>query len=530
MGKSLGEYGESIAAIEKRLKALEEAVPPTPSPEEKVVLRIGINKNFAAPDPPFWYTDLLNGLGQLVTEPLFLSWWENDEPSLKPLLVESYEITDELTWVFHLKKGIKFSDGSELTAKDVWWSLWGRQDPRPGNFLWSIDPRIESMEIVDTYTIKMVTKSPMADLTIWLSHGWTNIMSYEAVKRSGQENVVPIQGVENVLGTGPYMWEEIEPNLYAKMTLNPYWRGDRPQITNIEFYYLPDDEARVAALESGSVDFITPLPIVAIDMLEKKGFTIWEAPGHGLQMLSINNLFPPCDDIRVRQAMAYAINYDELLSTILGRAAERIYSPAPPVLGYKEVRIYDYNPEKARQLLSDAGYPDGITIKYPHYPAATAQADEIIAAIQGYFRDAGINLQVDIVERATWQDVRIGIRHQWLEDKSTEFLYHCYIWGWSSDTMFVGDDLFSTCRGEAASNYNFYSNPEVDELIEFAVSQAPLEERIKACEEAQQIYMEDCVLIPLYSTPHISVSTSAYTGHIILPNGYECFLEGRLTK
>ncbi|GAF86655.1 unnamed protein product, partial [marine sediment metagenome] len=238
----------------------------------------------------------------------------------------------------------------------------------------------------------------------------------------------------------------------------------------------------------------------------------------------------PCDDVRVRKAMAYAINYDELISTILGKSGIRMYSPTPPVLGYEEVRIYDYNPQKARDLLTAAGYPDGITIKLPHWPAATAAADEIILAIQSYFRDVGIILDIDIVERATWKAGRIGIRHDWLADTTTEFLYHCYIWGWSSDTMFVGDDMFSTCRGEAASNYNFYSNEDVDELIYFSVSQAPIEERISAIEEAQRIMMEDCALIPLYCSPGFSASTAKYTGHMILPNGYQYFGDGSLRK
>jgi len=533
VGKVMVDFGETILGLETKISEIEKRIgklETDTTEEEKVVLRIGTNKCFAAPDPPFWFTDVLNGMGQLVTEPMFLSSFKDGDPSLNPLLVESYELTDELTWIFKIKKGIKFSDGSELTAQDIWFSLWGRQDPRPGNFLWSIDPRIESIDIVDTYTIEMVTKLPIPDLPIWLSHGWVNIMSYEAVKKSDQLNEVPIQGVENVLGTGPYMWAEIEPNLYSKMTLNPYWRGKKPQITDIEFYYLPDDDARVAALESGSVDFIIPVPVEALAMLEEKGFKIWEGPAHGLQMLSINNLFSPCDDTLVRQAMAHAINYDELISTLLGKTGIRMYSPVPPVLGYKEVDIYDYDPTKARELLTQAGYPNGITIKLPHWPGATANADEIILAIQSYFKDVGITLDIDIVERATWKAGRISVRHDWLEDDTTEFLYHCYIWGWSSDTMFVGDDMFSTCRGEAASNYNFYSNEEVDELIYFSVSQAPIEERIEAIEEAQQIIMEDCALIPLYCSPSFAASTAKYTKHQILPNGYQYFGEGNLQK
>jgi len=496
-------------------------------------LKLGLDTAFETTDPPIWYSDLLNGIGQLVTEPLFRMWEENGQVVYKPVLVDSFEMTNTTTWVFHLKQGVKFSDGSELTSKDVWYSIWGRQEQRPPNMLWSIDPRVKSFQIIDDYTFQMVTNYPMPNLNAWLCQGWTNIMSYDAVKKSGQENVYPIQGVDVVLGTGPYMWTELEPMLYAKMGLNPYWRGETPQITNIEIYYLPDSDARVAALEAGSVDFIHDVPLEAIETLKNEGFTIWFRPGTGFRCLALNNIKPPLDDIRVRKALSYAINYEELLDTVFSGYAVRPRSVIPPAsLGYKEFPYYDYDPAKAKELLAEAGYPDGLTLKMAYRAGYFAHVDEATAAIQAYFRDVGVNLEVDILERSALHEETIGNRVRYLDGEITpeEMTYHIVYGGWLTDTLWGGDDMFSLYRNVSTHNYWYYHNNEVTAQILYSVSQAPLEDRIAAMQKAQQTMMEDAAMIPFYTAPYYSVSTPKYTGHKILPNVYEYFNEGQLAK
>jgi len=529
VGHSLAGFEESISEIEKRLEDIEKPV----TPAEKVVLRLGLDTAFETTDPPIWYMDLLNGVGQLVTEPLFLMMEEGGQVVIKPILVESWEQEDDLTWVFHLKHGVKFSDGSELTSEDVWYSIWGRQEMRPSNMMWSIDARVDDFEIVDDYTFKMTTKYPMPNLHAWLVQGWTQIMSYDQVKKSHQEDVYPITGIDSVLGTGPYMWTELEPMLYAKMTLNPYYCGETPQITDIEVYYIPDADARVAALETNTVDFIHQVPLEALDLLKNKGFTIWEAPGTAFRCLAFNNMKPPLDDIRVRKALAHAINYDELIDTIFAGAAMHPLSVVPPAcLGYKEFPLYDYDPVKAKELLADAGYADGLTLKLAYDEGYFSHIGECTAVIQAYFREVGVTLDVDLLERSKRLEEREGNRDRYLAGDMTpeEMTYDIVYGGWLTDTLWAGDDLYSLYLSTSNHNYWYIDNPEVDELIKFSVSMAPLEERIEAAEKVQQILMEDCTMISFFTSPYQSASTSKYTGHQILPNVYEYFNEGRLAK
>lgn len=519
----VGASGEEIQDILSRLEELEKEGP-KPEPTERVVLRLGLATSFETTDPPIWYSDLLNGIGELVTERLTTVWEEDGQVVTKPVLAESWDWDEDLTWTFYLKKGVKFSDGSDFTAEDVYYSIWGRQEQRPPNMLWSIDERVADVEIIDDYTIKFVTKFKINNFPVWVSHGWDSVMSYDAVKKSGQENVYPIEGVGSVLGTGPYMWTELEPLLFAKMTLNPYWRGETPQITDIEIYYLPDDDARVAALESGSVDFIDSAPLEALELLEDEGFTILSKPGTGFRCLALNNVKPPLDDIRVRQALAYAINYDELLETIVGPKAIRPRTVIPPAgLGAGDFVIYDYDPDKAKQLLEEAGYGDGLELKWAVRAGQFARSEELAAAIQSYLRDIGVNVEISVLERSSLHVETIVKRNQYLDGEDVEWIYDILWGGWLSDTLYAGDDMFSLYRSESDHNYWYYHNSDVDELILFSVSTAPLDERIEASLQAQQIMMEECAMIPIVTTPYISASTPDYTGHVIRPNVYEYF-------
>lgn len=537
---TLGQLGTTVESMRTAIEELKEIPSPSPTPSpspspspspppEKVVLRIGYEFAPRSLDPPDYGDDFLNGVDQHVHEPLFIMWWEDDEVVYKPVLVESYEQVDDLTWVFKIKKGIKFSDGSDLDAWDVWWSL-SRTDPRPSNMVWSLDARIESYEVLDDYTIKMVTIYAMPNLQAWLCQGWTNIISYDWVKETGQEHVEPLAGIPP--GTGPYMWTKFEPMVYAKMTLNPYWRGETPKITDIEIYAALDNTARVMALEAGSFDLICPTPEEALEDLESKGFKLWVTPAPLVSQIQINNQYPPCDDIRVRQAMAYAIDYEELLSSIYGRYAIRPRSPAPTnTIGYKDIVMYDYDPEKARQLLADAGYPDGIKIKMTVVPGwSIYKALECAGAVQAYFKDVGIELDVEVMERSAYRSVTRDIRQDYLAGEEVEFVDHCSFRSWHADTLYSGDDLFSLYHSTQGTNRWYVEIPELDELFEFAISLEPLDERIEACEDAQQLWMENCVGVPLYSAPYIYTTVPEFEGLITEPNVYPWFLEGYFSK
>jgi glutathione transport system substrate-binding protein len=203
----------------------------------------------------------------------------------------------------------------------------------------------------------------------------------------------------------------------------------------------------------------------------------------------------------------------------------------PGTIGYKEFPMYDYNPAKARQLLAEAGFANGITLKMAVVEGwALGKTLEATAALQNYFKDVGITLQVDVLERAAYRAMIAGERESYLAGQMPEFKWHIHFRPWGSDTLFAGDDMQSLYTSTTNINDWYYSNPKVDELILYSVSQAPLADRIKAIEQAQQIMMEDCAGIPLYTGVTFAASSSQLKGFIFQPNGYQYFVESTLIK
>lgn len=496
-------------------------------PIEPVLLRIGYESAPRAVDSPNYGDDFLNGIDQLCHEPLFTLREKDGELVYEKVLVESYEQVDDVTWTFEIKQGIKFSDGSDLDAQDVLWSLWGRNDPRPHNFLWSIDPRFESIEKTGDYTIKIVT-SYQTDIIPWLSHGWTDIMSYEWAVATDNLHNYPMDGIPP--GTGPYMWTQCEPMLYSKMALNPYWRGETPEITNIELYGVDDDTARVMAFEAGSFDFLHPTPVEAIDDLKAKGYTVLSYNVPMSQVFRLNNQYPPLDDINVRKAIAYAINKDELVETIFLGAATVIDSPAcSNTIGYKDYPLYDYNPEKARQILTDAGYTEPIKLDW--YVVAAGKNLELAGAIQSYLKEVNIEVNVEVIERSSYtiQQRQLLADYRAGEDVDMSVLDHLGFRAWHTDTMWAGDDLDSLYNSQNPCML-FVNNSELDEILAYLVSQAPLEDRIEACYDAQRVWMENCFGVPLYTQVQVYTVVPELEGVYIAPQMYPWLGECYYTK
>lgn len=533
----VGTLASSIDALSAAIEELSDRPVPTPSitpapapapspataDEDKVVLRIGYNSAPRDFDPPHYGNDFLNGIDQLVHEPLFRMWWgPSGEIIFKPIIAESYEQVDELTWDFKIREGLKFSDGTELDIQDVYWSL-SRDDPRPGNMIWSLDARIESYEIIDDWTIRMVTKVPMNNLFAWLCQGWTNIVSYDWVVETDNINNYPMVGIPP--GTGPWKWYDIEPMVYAKMDLNPHWRGNKPRIDEIEIYAAVDDTARVMAFEAGSFDFIFPTPIEAVESLEDAGYKLWIKPTPIMQQIQMNSAYPPTDDIRVRKAITHAINREELVPVIWGKYASVIDSPAPVgTSGYKSHKVYDYDPAKAKALLADAGYADGLDVDF-YVTSGREKHLEAATAIKTYLADVGITANLILAERAAMNALTRGARADYLEGKTPEFQFHLNFRGWHADTLWAGDDLFSLYYSEQSNNRWYNENPELDALLDLAISTAPYAERVTASEEAQVIWMENAYGVMLYAAPYIYTTVPELENIYTEPNVYVWFAD-----
>jgi ABC-type transport system substrate-binding protein len=324
-------------------------------------------------------------------------------------------------------------------------------------------------------------------------------------------------------GTGPWQWYELEPMVYSKMKLNPYWRGSKPQIDEIEIYAAIDDTARVIGLGAGSFDFIFPTPIEALDALEDQGFKLWVKPTPIMQQIQINNAYPPFDDVRVRQALAHSINREELVPVIWGKYATITNSPAPVgTTGYKDFPLYDYNPEKAKDLLTEAGYPNGVTVDM-FVAQGNEKHLEAAQVIKTYAAAVGIDINLLLMDRLSMRALSFEERSDYLAGEDVDFSFHLDFRGWHADTLWAGDDMFSLYYSTQTNNKWYNENPELDELLDFSIGMAPLDERIEAVEMAQQIWMEECYGVMLYAAPYIYTTVPELKDIYTEPNVYVWF-------
>lgn len=323
-----------------------------------------------------------------------------DPKDLEPDLAESWEASpDSKVWTFHLRRGVKFhGDWGELTADDVVYSLTRASYPKRSTFS-SDFSAIESSEKVDDYTVRITLKYPDVNFLGRVSnyHGG-NIVSRKASEALGDK-----YGSQPV-GTGPFMFVEQVTQQYVKLAANPdYFRG-KPKIDTIMDRIIPSDSARELAFASGEIDLMygkreqrwvdsaRRRPGMNVDIFQ---------PGEA-RMLHINQSIKPLDDIRVRRALAAAINVDELVRYVGKDVGPKACSVVPPgYLGEDCSAAYAFDLEKAKALLAEAGLKDGFTVK-AIVSNISAQLP-IMEIIQAQLAKAGIKLEMQVVDHPTYQ-------------------------------------------------------------------------------------------------------------------------------
>ncbi len=328
-----------------------------------------------------------------------------DPAKLEPDLAESWESSpDGLTWTFHLRHGVQFHGGfGELTADDVVFSLKKAGDSKTSAFSSELRP-FQTIEAIDPYTVRLVLKDNVPSvLGILTNYSQGFIVSKKAVEQRGDDFK------RNPIGTGPFAFASVTPNQSLELAANDsYFRG-APKIKKISYRFIPSDASRDLAFQSGELDLNYGRADQAwVNRTKAQPHTIvdvFEPAEEG--ELHLNTTVKPLDDIRVRQAIAYAINRPELVRWRGADVSREAQSVVPRgYLGFTaDNGLPPNNVEKARELLKEAGYPDGLTIKM-----IQSQLPEMLTAAQVFqaqLKRAGINLDMQVVEHATYhQQIR----------------------------------------------------------------------------------------------------------------------------
>lgn len=463
---------------------------PTFAAEKSIV--IGLASDALYLDPHQQDETITNALTTHIYEGLF---GFNAEGKAVPVLAESWELADdEVTWTFHLRKGVKFSDGTPFTAADVAFNL----DRAANNIVSDLVANVKSYEILDDHTIKIVTTTPDAVLL-------DNMAQLRLLPKAYTEKIGDDEVNLKPMGTGPYKLVEWVKEDHITLEANPNYWGKKPAIASVRYRPITNAATRTAALLTGEVDLIEDIPVRDVDRVEKtNGVDVVARPGMRLMYLHIDaNREPtpaiaggvnPMKDIRVRQAMSMGIDRALIVRVTLNGNG---YPTGQLVLEGKRgyisgLEVPKYDPEAAKLLLKDAGYEKGFKVVLDAPNGRYVNDAQVAQAIASQLAKIGIEVEPNLHPKTTFFDyVRPG-------DKSSLVMT-----GWSEpiDVGALANTLFYTrnkTQGKGTSNRGHYSNAEFDKLVDDADATADIEERARLLERASRVIIEDVGVIPLY--------------------------------
>ena len=402
-----------------------------------------------------------------------------------PSLAESWETPDDLTYIFHLREGVKWHDGSDFTAADVKYTFDIVLDPE-GPAVWRSNfDQVDTVEIVDDYTVTFTTKAPFPPLL-----GAFAILRSSAIIKQGALEEGNLDNT--VVGTGPYILKQYIPQDVLEYEKFPdYWDAPLPYIENISFKILVDEDTRIAALRAGTVDYAFLTSVGAERVREDESITLLQGPRTFLYVFVFNMERSPWSDVRVREAISLATDRDELIQKALFGSGS-VSGPIPAGFGdwalpEEELREkwYTNDIEKAKELLAEAGIEEGQVLDLlvtdfggsPFYTGAGVVFKDQMAKI-------GIDVQIRLVEQGVF-----------IAEASPDggFNYDMCINAYSPRH---DPDGFLWARFFSENAYAVgYKNERMDELLPAARSTIDVAERHELYNEAQAILLDESPMI-----------------------------------
>ena len=448
-------------------------------------------------------------IGELIFDALLT---RDEHLNVQPGLAERWETPDPLTYVFHLRHGVTFHDGRPLTSRDVKWtfdSLLGGKIRSTKSATYRFVDRIDAP---DDFTLVFHLKEPSATLLWNLSEGAIGIVPYGSLDEITRTPV----------GSGPFKFVSAELDKEVILERNDHYWGPKARLARVRFAVVPDTTTRALELRKGSADVaINAFPSdVVLALAKEPALAIERAPGTILSYAAFNLRDPILRDVRVRQAIAYAVDRGPLIEYIWRGFAQPAASILPPQSwAYDaDVPTYPHNPEKARQILDAAGYRevDGIRFRMT-MKTSTEESTRLLAAVlQQQLREAGIALDIRTFESATFlADVTSGA-----------FQFYSLRWIGGNEDPDIFDTVFHSSNiPPKGRNRGFYSNPRVDILIDQARRESDQNIRKRLYAELQVVLAQDVPYVNLWYFDNVLVHTKRVRGITLNPSGNYNFLK-----
>ena len=427
------------------------------------------------------------------------------------LATEWKQADDGVTWTFKLRKNVVFHDGTNFDAEAVKYNINRILDYKTGSSRRSVLDIIKSVEVADAYAVKIVTRYPRESFLYQLAHPVAGMVSPTAAEKYGVEKL----GL-NPVGTGAFKFVKWLPDEKLEFAaFDKYYEGV-PKVSSLTFKIVPEDSSRVMLLESGQVDVAVRLPVNDVARLKRnQNIAMTTTPTIMTMYIALNNQKAPFNDPQVRLALNHAVNRNALVNELVSGSAVVADSVVPPgVRGYSNIGAYAYDPHMAKQLLNQAGYPDGFEFTLWTTEGRYLMDKQVAKAIQAQMQAVGVQMNI-----RTWE-------FQALMSEVKKGQFDAVLLGWSASTADADQALypvFESSQFPPMANRAFYKNNEVDELLSNAKTEPDQLKRDEIYKQVQQIVMDDAPWIPLF----YPIQTVAYRANIsdieVLPTEHMLF-------
>jgi peptide/nickel transport system substrate-binding protein len=469
------------------------------SPKRGGILKVGLQADPTSLDPQ---KTSLTALFH-VTEHIYSALVRlNPDLTVGPDLAQKWDISsDGKTYTFTLRQGVTFHSGKPLTSADVTYTFSRLLDKATASPNATLLAPVDTITAPDENTVVIALKQADASFLTNLTSPASVIINKDAVDKYGDLT-------KNADGTGPFIFKEYVPNTRVVLDRNPnYYETGKPYVDGLEMTIAADDTSRTAALRTGTVDFIEYAPLKDIPTLKSDSSLMMAGDQNtNIRFIALNVTRPPYSDVRVRQAIAMAIDRDAVLGPAVfgfGTATSEIFppgywaglgvKPAPPDIA------------KAKQMLADAGYPNGFNTTILSWSQYSFLSNAAVV-VQEQLKQIGINADINLEENAAF---------------IKDFLGNNFDLGVSGISAYVDpNDVYLRNFGTGQPmNAEHYSNPKVDDLIAQGVATTDQSKRKEIYQQLQQVLLDDAPWINLYIASQFEAMKVYVKGYTHIPTG-----------
>lgn len=433
-------------------------------------------------------------------------------------LAERWEVApDGVTWTFQLRRGISFHDGTPFNADAVQRNFARVLDPAQKHKRLPLFVMLDRVEVVDQHTVRIITKYPFGAFEPTIAHVSSAIINPVISAKYGADFG---KSAPATSGTGPYRvvsWKKDQEIILERV--DNHWRGTAPT-RRLIYRPIPEGAARVLALEAGDVDVISRVPPPDLKRLDAAGkVSVIRTPSIGAQQFRFNLTKKPLDDVRVRQAISYAIDRRAIVDQLMTGFAIASTSALTPIMrGYAALGEIPYDPEKAKALLREAGLPNGFETKIattPRYPMGVELAETVAAQL----KLVGIDAAIQVYDWGTMVQFWAGLP----PEKNPQEIFIMGAGASTADADWGLRPIFQTAPTNE-NNYGYYSNAEFDRVIQAAMRETDEAARQALYTRAQQIvYLDDPGAVWLFDNFYIVATRKPVAGVSPSPLGVVTF-------